>query len=523
MEKWNVIKYYRDILQSEEGTILKPGKVKIALIYPNTYDIAIQNIGFQSVYYYFNTIENVSCERFVLDYYEDNLSIESQKFLAEFDIIALSINYEEDILNFIKFLECQKIPAFCAGRNDSFPAVVAGGALCSINPCLLISVVDAQIVGDIEPVLNDISPALAGYRNKTDFLSRIKELDCVLINNSGKKAAALRKNSDMFSYSHIVAQRGDFSGEFLVELSGGCKYSCRFCTSSYSFKPYRVFDRDKILEKIMKSKAKSVGLISAAFGDLPDVKNFLSQIKNLGMGVSVSSLRIDTLNTNLLSLLKEMGVRSITIAEETASEDLKHLIGKYISADEIYEKVEIIAASGIENLKLYYMIGLPGETIGDVENIIIHLEKIADVFRQTQIKQFNRIGKIKVSVNIFIPKPFTPMQYFNLESKSMIRKKLNFLKKRLGSIPNVKFDLMSYNQAFLQAFLSKSGFDIQYFYKYFIENNFDVKAALSKYKSEYGLDFMMQKKDFDWHKVLDHGTDQLIKREFEKCLKLNRD
>ncbi len=521
MERWKVIKHYRDILQSEQGAILKHGKIKIALIYPNTYDIAIQNIGFQSVYYYFNTIEDVSCERFVLDYYEDNLSIENQKFLAEFDIIALSINYEEDVLNFIKFLHSQKIPIFSYERNDFFPAVIAGGALCSINPCLLMSVVDAQIVGDIEPVFADISVALGSYSSKKDFLNKIKGLECVLTNDFRKKAVATRKKLDMFSYSHIIPHKGEFSSEFLVELSGGCKYSCRFCTSSYSFKPYRVFDRNKILEKIAQSKANSAGLISAAFGDLPDVKGLLHQIKNLQMGVSVSSLRIDTLDISFISLLKEMGVRSITIAEETASEHLKHLIGKYINPEEIYEKVETIAASGIENLKLYYMIGLPGETLDDVENIIIRVKKIADIFRDTQIKQFNRIGKIKVSVNIFIPKPFTPMQYFNIENKRTISKKQNLLKKRLGSIPNVKFDLMSYNQAFLQAFLSKSGFDAQYFYKYLVASKFNTKVALNRYKSEYGLDFMEQTDDFDWYNVLDHGTEQLIKREYEKCLKVN--
>jgi|GEM_PF-891798 len=520
MEKWSVIKHYRDILASEKGSILKNGRLKVALVYPNSYEIGIQNLGFQTAYRVFNSFQDVCCERFVLDFYEDNLSIENQRFLAEFDLIALSINYEVDVLNFIRFLHSQKIPVFAKDRGVEHPPVIAGGALSLINPCLLYSIADIQLAGDIEPMVPDLKNIFEQYSDKRDFLSKFGSLSYAVVHSKTERVKPVRKKGEDFARSCIISERGDFAGEYLIELSSGCKYNCRFCTASYSFKPYRIFNRKNIIETVKKEcGVKNLGLISAAFGDLPDIYNLLSELKDMGYNVSVSSLRIDSLDDKLLSLLKYMGVRSVTIAEETASEKLKKVIAKRITPEQIYEKAEIIAKAGMENLKLYYMIGLPFEKDDDVLLIVDRIKRVADIFRETQVKHYNRIGKIRVSINIFIPKPFTPFQYFEPDGKSSIKRKISLLKKGVARIPNVKFEIMSYNSAELQMILSKGGVEVKELYKEYLKNGFRIKTAVNQYKKFKRSKTVGIGEKFDWEKLIDHKTGELLHREYEKCLK----
>ncbi|MCA1927571.1 MAG: radical SAM protein, partial [Calditerrivibrio sp.] len=172
MEKWKVIDYYRKIF-FDEGIKPRSGRIKVALIYPNIYEIAIQNLGYQYVYSELNKLKDVACERFVLDFYEDNLSIENQRFLQEFDIIAVSINYEEDVLNLIKFLYLQKIPVFSDDRGDKYPPIISGGALGLINPNILKDIVDIQLLGDFKPMLDTIAEYFIGFEKKDIFIKQI--------------------------------------------------------------------------------------------------------------------------------------------------------------------------------------------------------------------------------------------------------------------------------------------------------------------------------------------------------------
>ncbi|BAI80465.1 conserved hypothetical protein [Deferribacter desulfuricans SSM1] len=519
MEKWSVINHYREIINKEFGTIKKFGRIKVALIYPNRYEIAIQNLGYQYVYKKFNEIENVTCERFVLDYLEDNLSLENQKFLREFDILALSINFEEDILSFIQFLKNEKIPVFKDERDDSFPPIIAGGALAFINPSLLIDIVDVVLLGDIDPILENIKEEFNTYSDKNSFLERLLKYEFV-ISKDKYPGKVLLRNKNTIINSVIKTELGEFANEFLIELSSGCKYSCRFCTATFAYRPFRVFDYEKTFEVIKNQRfSDEIGLISAAFGDLPCVADLLKQFEKFGLKVSVSSLRADTLTNDIISMLKKLGVRSITIAEETCSRKLKKLINKEIDEDVILNVAKEIADVGIENLKLYYMIGLPGENINDVEMIADRVENISKIFFGIQRDKYNRLGKIKVSVNIFIPKPNTPLQYFGLDKKKVLNEKIKLLKKRFGRISNVKYDIMNYNNALLQGFLSRAEDYVKDFYIKLLDNGFDVKRALREADAvKRGEMIYDENYTFLWEKLVKPNYDaDIIKREFLKC------
>ncbi|MBZ4671970.1 MAG: hypothetical protein JG762_200 [Deferribacteraceae bacterium] len=523
MEKWAVIKHYRDILDSEEGYILKNGSIKVATLYPNKYEIASQNLGFQEVYKFLNSIEDVVCERIVLDFYEDNLSIETQKFFAEFEVIFVSINYEEDVLNLIKFLKSQHIKIFNYERDSTSPLIIAGGVLTFLNPRLLLNVADIQLIGDLEPMKNDLISMLKNFSSKKERISFLTTLDYSVFSGRKDKAKVVHKKDRTPICSSIKTVSGEFANEFLVELSIGCKYGCRFCSASYIYRPYRIMDFNKFYEIIENySFSDDIGIISAVFGDLPDIQNHIEKLKNMGKNVSVSSLRVDTLTENLILLLKDCNVKSITIAEETVSDKLKKIIKKEIKDEDIYNVVELIAHSGILNLKLYYMIGLPGETIDDVKLLIRRVEKIVDIFTKKQAEKFKRLGKVKLSINIFIPKPFTPMQYFPLEDKKSINNKIKLLNKELRKIPNLKFSIMSHSTAYLQATISRAEDNIDELYQLFLESN-DIKTALKNFKSNAYEQFD-ENKQLVWEKLISHNFDiNILKREFTTARKILED
>ncbi|MCX8083530.1 MAG: radical SAM protein [Calditerrivibrio sp.] len=515
MEKWKVIEHYRRILK-EEGIKSNTGRVKIALIYPNVYEIASQNLGFQFVYQEFNAVDGLSCERFVLDFYEDNLSIENQRFLQEFDIVAVSINYEEDVLNLIKFFDVQKIPVFVDERDNRYPPIIAGGALVFINPQILIDIVDIQLVGDFRPIFKETKELFVGYKDKESFLNELKKFSFSVY--KGQKVRAKHAIDIMGEpiYSSIKSCRGEFSSSFLVEASKSCRFFCRFCTTGYNLRPYRKIDIEKIKDVVLKySFSKNIGIVSAAFGDIPNLIDLLKWFGQQNLSISVSSLRIDALTEDVIKILKQLGVRSITLAEETASFKLKKAIGKIIDEDKLYKITETVGKVGIENLKLYYIFGLPGEDLMDVEAIVERVMNISDIFRKTQKDYFNRLGKMKVSLNVFNPKPFTPMQYFPLATKSDYDKKVKILS-QLKRIPNLKYDIMPYRNAVIQTVIAKAPEDIRNFYKNYLENGYDDKIALKRYDHTY---IYSSNGSFAWEQFLEYPVKkEIVEREYHKCL-----
>jgi radical SAM superfamily enzyme YgiQ (UPF0313 family) len=247
----------------------------------------------------------------------------------------------------------------------------------------------------------------------------------------------------------------EFGSRFLVEVVRGCANLCRFCWAGYNYLPVRAFPADRILELAAAARRYSgrAGLVSIALCDHPEIERILEGLLAMGYAISPASLRLDDLTEPIVRLLRQSGERSITIAPETGSDRLRRVINKTVTNDEILAAAEVIFANGIDNLKLYYMIGLPTETDGDLEAIRDLTVQLRDVMVK-HARPRGHIGRIVGSVNPLIPKPGTAYQWIPMEDPAITDRKGRRLRQLLAGIDNVYFNIKSERHSYYQALLS---------------------------------------------------------------------
>jgi radical SAM superfamily enzyme YgiQ (UPF0313 family) len=248
----------------------------------------------------------------------------------------------------------------------------------------------------------------------------------------------------------------EFGSRFLVEVVRGCANLCRFCWAGYNYLPVRSFPADRILElaRAARTHASRVGLVSIALCDHPEIERILANLLELGYGISPASLRLDDLTPSIVRVLTASGERTITIAPETGSDRLRRVINKTVTNDEILDRAELIFANGIENLKLYFMIGLPTETDED----LIAIRDLTLQIRERMIKYARgkgQIGRIVGSVNPLIPKPGTAFQWIPMADPAIVDRKIKRLRALTSGIDNVYFNIKSERHSYFQALLSR--------------------------------------------------------------------
>jgi radical SAM superfamily enzyme YgiQ (UPF0313 family) len=247
----------------------------------------------------------------------------------------------------------------------------------------------------------------------------------------------------------------EFGSRFLVEVVRGCANLCRFCWAGYNYLPVRAFPADRILElaECARVHASRAGLVSIALCDHPDIERILARLHELGYSISPASLRLDDLTESIVRVLRASGEKTITIAPETGSDRLRRVVNKTVTNDEIVDRAELIFASGIENLKLYYMIGLPTETDED----LVAIRDLTLQLRERMLKHARPrggVGRIVGSVNPLIPKPGTAYQWLSMESDAAIDQKIRRLRALTSGIDNVYFNIKSERHSYYQALLS---------------------------------------------------------------------
>jgi radical SAM superfamily enzyme YgiQ (UPF0313 family) len=482
-----------DVLSREVGFVRKAhtGRLRVALAFPNTYWVGMSSLGYQTVYRLFNDLDDVVCERVFLPPKQELqaqlaagtplLTLESQTPVADFDVLAFSVSFEWDYTNILTMLRLAGIPTRAAarvGRED--PLVVIGGAVTFLNPEPLALFADVIAAGEGEMLIPTMVDAINACNGRDDLLRRlaaergfyIPSFYDVHYSSNGtvagfepkpgtgapavvKKAAVKTTERLDPPSTSIFTPDTEFGSRFLIEVVRGCANLCRFCWAGYNYLPVRAFSTDRILELAQQAKQYSnkAGLVSIALCDHPDIEKILTGLLAMGYSISPASLRMDDLTDPIVRLLKESGERSITIAPETGSDRLRRVINKTVTNAEILDRTEIIFANGIENLKLYYMIGLPTETAEDLEAIADLTVQMRDIMLKHG-RPRGRLGRIVGSVNPLIPKPGTAYQWLAMEDPSITETKAKRLRHLLSGIDNVYFNIKSERHSYYQALLS---------------------------------------------------------------------
>jgi radical SAM superfamily enzyme YgiQ (UPF0313 family) len=268
--------------------------------------------------------------------------------------------------------------------------------------------------------------------------------------------AATQASSDLpVNISTIVTPETEFADRVLIELGRGCGHSCRFCAAGYVYRPPRIHAESKLRSRLndVMEESDRIGLLSASISDIPGIDKITGLIIEKEGNFSISSLRADSLTQDLLNHLKMVGQKTLAIAPEAGSERLRRVINKHLTRDQITDTARLIARTGEFALRLYFLMGLPTETKDDVAQILDLVKSIKhQVIKESSTR--GRIGQIKLSVNCFVPKPFTPFQWFPMESVSLLREKQRFLKKAVAKEGGVKVNFDVPRWAYIQSLFS---------------------------------------------------------------------
>ncbi len=428
--KWETIARANRILEREQGTIRKDwgGKLPIVLAYPNTYYVGMSSLALHTVYRLLNARPDVVCERVFWQRDPEIVSLESQRPLMEFGIVAFSISYELDYLNVVAMLRSAGIPLAAEERDEDYPLLLAGGPAVTANPEPLAGIFDAFVAGEAEEVITPLVDTLqAGLLDEREgLLAALARIPGLYVPGHSQTPVRRQWLRDLDSHpttSVIFTPDTEFGDMYLMEISRGCRRGCRFCLAGTLYRPQRQRSVEALLaqaEEGLRHRDK-LGLVGAAVSDYSPVEELVAALRRMGARISVSSLRVDPLPEPLLRALVESGTQTLTIAPEAGSQRLRDLINKRVSADDLLRAAALAARFDFAHLKLYFMIGLHTETDDDVQAITdLALAVRAHFPRQ-----------ITVNVTPFVPKAHTPFQRAAMAPADVLGARLARIKKAL--------------------------------------------------------------------------------------------
>jgi radical SAM superfamily enzyme YgiQ (UPF0313 family) len=467
------------------------GDIRVCVAYPNIYRLAMANLGFQAVYHIFESDSRVAADRAFLPDADERTAVASRggslvsfergDRLTDFAIVAFSISFETDYLNVITMLRMAGIPLRREDRiGRNYPLIIAGGSAIFLNPEPIADYIDLFLIGEGEEMVPEF---IAAYRSATQVDQRtitpqafagvggayIPEDYSPVANSNGQierldyrgsRSPKVRRRllNDLNRFttaSLILTEESVFGDMYLVEASRGCQWGCRFCAAGFMYRPIRYRAPEKLIAEANRGLAerKVIGLVGAEMASVPGVADIAASVADAGGRLSPSSLKADCISPSLASALARNGVRSVTIAPEAGSERMRKVINKNLTEADILRAADLLVKRDIESLKLYFMIGLPEERDDDVLGIAGLTGKILERVRASH----RHIGGVTVSLNPFVPKPWTPFQWDPMEQPASLKRKVATLRNALGKLggPAIALDAESPREAYFQTLVSR--------------------------------------------------------------------
>jgi radical SAM superfamily enzyme YgiQ (UPF0313 family) len=538
-------------LDAEKGTIRKAWhhRVRVALAYPNRYQVAMANLGFQTVYRLLNTMDHVVCERIFVQEPEEwdraVVSLESGRRLRDFDCVAFSISFENDYPHVLTLLQKAELPLRAANRGASLPLILAGGVAALLNPEPLAPFFDCFLLGEAEDLIQPFFQAFRPARERRGHLLHlaqnvpgvyVPEFYRVDYHENGTLSAftpiaAVPEKIQRIcaadfdaaaTQSTIVAPHTGFDDAYLIEVSRGCPHGCRFCAAGYLYRPPRTRPLPSLLQAMDQGAetTRKIGLVGTAVSDLPCLKTLCAHGRDRDLQLAFSSLRADALDDELIDALKSGRLKTATIAPETGSNRMRKVINKGLEEEDILSAAEKLVAGGIPNLKLYFMVGLPTEEEEDVQAIIDLVKRVKHRFlRSSQAR--GRMGAITVSLASFVPKPFTPFQWCAMDEVRLLKRKIKKIKGGLKRVSNVRIHADVPRWAYLQALLSRGDRRVGRLLALAHDNGGNWPKTFKS--SQFNADFYVhrqrtQEEILPWE-FIDHGIDkQFLWSEYQRAV-----
>jgi len=532
-------------LGHEENTIVKEkARVKMALAYPDIYELGMSNQGIQVLYHIINNLSEYSCERVFAPakdmerlMKETNtplFTLETKSRVSDFDLFGFTLEYELDYVNILTMLDLANIPFKREERGEESPIIIAGGS-CVYNPLPLREIFDVFFIGEAEEGIIEILDIIA--KGKTEkvgrraIIERLAKVDGVYVPGISHKVT--RRTVPVMRYDYIpvkpvVPLINITQNRMTLEIARGCTRGCRFCQAGIIYRPVREIPENDALkatrEIFNNTGFDEISLLSLSASDYRGLKSLMfkltEQFKQKKVSISLPSLRIESLDEELLNLIKNIRKSSITVAIEAATQRLRDVINKDYPEDSIEKGIDLAFQLGWKRVKLYFMIGLPTETDEDILAIPKLLNKIGNRWRRKSIK---------VTISPFIPRPFTPFEREEQISMDEVKRREDMILRGLRA-RNVTISFREPEVAFLEGVFArgddrlndvlidvwKSGermsawtetFDYSLWERAFVKNNVEPESYLCKIDSELPWEFI---------KFVDK---KFIEREYEKAKK----
>ena len=488
MNRKDLIDRLQELYKDEDSrvTVNPHAGQKIAIVYPNTYFVGMSNLGLHIIYEEINLRNDSVCERIFLpekkelEAYDKTktplMSVETQRPMHQFDVVAFDVTFEMDYFHIPLMLRHGRVPIMGKDRTEFDPIVIAGGPCATFNPEPFADFIDAFIIGEGEGIVSRVLDIIRDGKmeglDRHAILRQLADISGVYVPSlyvpiysedgefKGYDIAegvpkTIKRHFEMLTSGGetvVATNYTEFGAMYIIEVARGCGRHCRFCMAGYCFRVPRVRPLDILKEGVERAEklGKKVGLMGAAISDYPEVDELVNYIRAKDMRYSCASLRADSLTQAVVDGLADSGQKTITIAPETGSERMRQVINKGISEEHLQNAATLSAKSGIQHMRLYIMIGLPTETDEDIEAIVGLAERT-----QAHMEKVGCKGRLTLSINPFIPKPFTPFQWMAMDNQKAVEKKLQYIKKALQKNRRIEVLVESPKEAYIQGVLAR--------------------------------------------------------------------